>query len=325
LVAVGQVKKVSEPRVLGIDLGGTKIAVSAFTPAGQRLDRRQFETLRGPPEGNLARIVELGRELLAGTAPLAIGVSGGGPLDPERGVIISIPNLPGWEEVPIADRLRAAFGAPVGIENDANACAIAEHRLGAGRGTKDMVFLTLSTGIGGGLILDGKIYRGHRFLAGEAGHQVLVPDGPPCGCGKRGCLEALASGTAIARRLLERREELSRGGGPPPQVPAEPRELVARARAGDRFSREFLRETAGFLAHGIANLVFILDPERVILGTIAVAAGDLLLAPLREEVDRRLWPAFRKDLKILPAGLGVDLGDYAAFAVAPTEGSRLEA
>jgi glucokinase len=297
---------VSDPRVLGIDLGGTKIAVCTFTPDGRRLDRRQFQTLRGPPEGNLARIVELGRELLAGMAPLAIGVSGGGPLDPRRGVIISIPNLPGWEEVPIAERLRDAFGAPVGIENDANACAIAEHRLGAGRGSKDMVFLTLSTGIGGGLILDGKIYRGHRFLAGEAGHQVIVPGGNPCGCGNRGCLEAYASGTAIARMLSERNEGI-----------ATAKELVDRARSGDPRARRSLEDIARFLAMGIANLVYILDPERIILGTIAVAAGDLLLAPLRCEVDRLLWPAFRRDLKILPAGLGLELGDYAAFAVAP--------
>ena len=304
----------SEPRVLGIDLGGTKTAVCTFTREGRRLDRRQFETLRGPPESNLARIVEMGREMLAGTAPLAIGVSGGGPLDPERGVIISIPNLPGWEQVPIAERLRDAFGAPVGIENDANACAIAEHRLGAGRGSKDMVFMTLSTGIGAGLILDGRIYRGHRFLAGEAGHQVIVPGGPLCGCGNRGCLEALASGTAIARVLKERNEAFLNA-----------KELVEKARTGDSKARECLEVFAKHLAMGIANLVFILDPERVILGTIAVAAGDLLLDPLRREVDRLLWPAFRRGLQILPAGLGTDLGDYAAFAVAPTEDLRLEA
>jgi len=303
--------------VLGVDLGGTKTAVSVWAPEGRRLATRRFPTIPGGPDPNLARISELGRELLGGARPSAIGVSGGGPLDPERGVIISIPNLAGWEEVPIADRLRSEFGAPVGIENDANACAIAEHRFGAGRGCRNMAFLTLSTGIGGGLILDGRIYRGHRFLAGEAGHQVIVPGGPPCGCGNRGCLEALASGTGIARRLRERRDSLAASGGPPPDLPADARELVARARAGDPFSIEFLRETAAYLAMGLANLVYIVDPERIILGTIAVGAGDLLLGPLREEVDRRLWPAFRRGLRILPAALGEDLGDWAAFAVAP--------
>jgi glucokinase len=308
-----------DARVLAIDLGGTKIAVSVWTAEGQRLAGRRFETIPGPPEPNLARLISLGRELLAGAVPRAVGVSGGGPLDPERGVILSIPNLPGWVEVPIAARLSEEFGAPVGIENDANACAIAEHRFGAGRGARDMVFLTLSTGIGAGLILEGRIYRGHRFLAGEAGHMVIVPEGPLCGCGNRGCLEALASGTAIARRLGERRRELEAAGGASPDIPRDARELVERALKGDRFSLEFLRAVAADLAQGLANLVYVIDPQRIVLGTIAMGAGDLLLGPLREEVDRRLWPAFRKGLEILPAALGADLGDYAAFAVAPLE------
>ncbi len=304
-------------RIVGVDLGGTKIAVSAWTPEGRRIDARRFATLPGGPDPNVERIAAIARDMLGGERPRAIGVSGGGPLDPERGVIISIPNLPGWTDVPFAERLETALGAPAAIENDANACAIAEHRFGAGRGTKDMAFLTLSTGIGGGLILDGRIYRGHRFLAGEVGHQVIVPDGPPCGCGKRGCLEALASGTGIANRLRELRGAMATDALPEPDLPLDARQLVERARAGDVFSLGFLRETAGFLALGLSNLVFVLDPERIVLGTIAVAAGDLLLAPLRQEVDRLLWPAFRRDLSILPAQLGPDLGDYAAFAVAP--------
>jgi len=306
-------------KVLGVDLGGTKTAVSVWTLSGRRLESRRFPTPPGPPEITLGKIAALGRDLLGGEKPVAVGVSGGGPLDPERGVIISIPNLRGWEEVPIAARLAEEFSAPVGIENDANACAIAEHRFGAGKGCRHLVFLTLSTGIGGGLILDGRIYRGHRFLAGEAGHQVIQPGGPPCGCGKRGCLEALASGTGIARRLAEAAGSAGAGNGDGERaaLPRDARELVERARAGDPFSLGFLRETAGYLAQGIANLVFVLDPERIVLGTIAVAAGDLLLAPLREEVSRKLWPAYA-GLEILPAALGEALGDTAAYAVAPT-------
>ncbi len=304
-------------KILGVDLGGTKIAVSLWTSEGRRIDGRRFETKRDSVEANLSEIVRLGRDLLGESKPAAIGVSGGGPLDPERGVIISIPNLPGWVEIPIAARLSEEFGAPTGIENDANACALAEHRFGAGRGARHMAFLTLSTGIGGGLILDGRIYRGHRFLAGEAGHQVIEEGGAACGCGKRGCLEAYASGTGIARRLAEKRNAGEGLGGMAPGVPRDARELVERARGGDRFSIEFLRETAAYLARGIANLVYILDPERIILGTIAVAAGDLLLAPLREEVARRVWPQLSRGLEILPAGLGEELGDWAAFVMAP--------
>lgn len=306
-----------DSKVLGIDLGGTKISVSLWTSDGRRLESRGFPTIQGPPEPNLAKIVSTARELLGGERPRAIGLSGGGPLDPERGVIILIPNLPGWIEVPIARSLQDEFGAPVAIENDANACAIAEHRFGAGRGSRHMIFLTLSTGIGGGLILNGQIYRGHRFLAGEAGPQVILTDGPICGCGNRGCLEALASGTGIIRRLEEKKQLLAAAGEDVTGFPRDAREIVEKAKGGDFYALEFLRETAEYLAHGIANLVFVLDPERIILGTIAVAAGDLLLEPLRAEVSRLLWPAFRRDLKILPAGLGGDLGDYAAFAVAP--------
>ncbi len=306
-----------ERRVLGIDLGGTKIAVSLWTAEGRRIDGRRFETKRDSVEANLAEIFRLGRELLGGRTPAAIGVSGGGPLDPERGVIISIPNLPGWVEIPIAARLSEEFGAPTGIENDANACALAEHLFGAGRGARHMAFLTLSTGIGGGLILDGRIYRGHRYLAGEAGHQVIEEGGAPCGCGNRGCLEAYASGTGIARRLDEKRKAAVGPLGNPADLPRDARDVVERARRGDPFSVGFLRETAAYLARGIADLVYILDPERIILGTIAVAAGDLLLGPLREEVARRLWPQLARGLEILPAGLGAKLGDWAAFVVAP--------
>ena len=295
---------------LGVDLGGTKTAVSLWTAGGEKLESRRFQTLSGGPRPNIERIAQLGRELLLGRQPVSVGVSGGGVLDAERGVILQIPNLDGWVDVPLASELRKVFCAPVGLENDANACAIAEHRFGAGRGARHMAFLTLSTGIGGGLILDGRIHRGHRLLAGEIGHTVIVPDGPPCGCGQRGCLEALASGSAMARRLAALRER-------DPSLPVDAKDVVERARRGDPFSIEFLRETARYLAHGLANLLYILDVERFILGTIAVAAGDLLLGPLREELSRRIWPAFRKDLQVLPAGLGMDLGDWAAFAVAP--------
>ncbi len=306
-----------DAKVLAVDLGATKIAVSAWTPDGKRLVTRWFETIPGPPEQNLERIVSLGRDILEGKKPLSIGVSCGGPLDHDRGLILMIPNLPGWIDVPIGEKLSSELGAQVGIENDANASAIAEHRFGAGRGVDNMIFLTLSTGIGGGLILNGQIYRGYRFLAGEVGHQVILTDGPPCGCGNLGCLEALASGTAIMRRLKEKKDILTKKGVAAENFPKDARELVEKAKKGDFFSLEFLRETAGYLGHGIANMVYMLDPEVIILGTIAVAAGDLLMEPLRAEVARLLWPAFRRDLKILPAQLGTDLGDYSAFAVAP--------
>ncbi|MBI4602324.1 MAG: ROK family protein [Planctomycetes bacterium] len=305
---------------LGVDLGGTKVSVSLWSesPGGApaRAGVERWETLPGGPGPNVERIAAAAGRLLgaAGTGgkapqPAAIGISGGGPLDPERGVILSVPNLPGWVDVPIARILSERLGVTAWIENDANACAVAEWLHGAGRGVRDLAFLTFSTGIGAGLILGGRLHRGARCLAGEAGHQVIVPDGLPCGCGNRGCLEAYASGAGMARRLAPLRER-------DPSLPSTAKEVVERARAGDRFSRDFLRETAEYLAMGLANLVYIADVERIVLGTIAAAAGDLLLAPLREALARRLWPPFRRGLEVLPSALWPELGDHAALAVA---------
>jgi glucokinase len=312
---------------LGVDLGGTKIAVSLWreAPGGavERIARAAWATDPGGPGPSLERIAaEAGSMLSAGAAGragrrlAAIGISGGGPLDPEKGIIISVPNLPGWTDVPIARLLSERLGAPTRLENDANASALAEWLHGAGRGARNMVFLTCSTGIGAGLILDGRLYRGSRFLAGEAGHQVIVPGGLPCGCGNLGCLEAYASGAGIARRLALLRDTS-------PGLPGSAREVVEKARAGDERAVAFLRETAEYLAMGLANLAFILNPDRFVLGTIAVGAGPLLLDPLREALRRRVWPPLLEGLEVVPAALGADLGDWAALTVARGSGAPL--
>lgn len=305
-------------RYLGVDLGGSKIAVSLWEVAGAASgaeaepllrEKVRWDTLPGGPEANLDRILSAGARMLQGREARAVGISGGGPLDAERGVILSIPNLAGWVDVPIAAILSEGLGAPVHLENDANACAVAEWLYGAGRGATSLAFLTCSTGIGAGLVLDGRLYRGSRGLAGEVGHQVIVPDGLPCGCGGRGCLEAYASGTGIARRLR------ALGAGRE-DLPRDARDLVARARSGDAFSLCFLRETAELLALGLAQLIFTLNPDRIVLGTIAVGAGPLLLDPLDEALRRLVWPSLLEGLRVVPAALGDLLGDHAALAVA---------
>jgi glucokinase len=249
------------------------------------------------------------KEREGGAALKAIGISGGGPLDPETGTILSVPNLPGWLNIPITRILSERLGAPAFLENDANACAVAEWLYGAGKGSRHLCFLTCSTGIGAGLILDGRLFRGSRFLAGEAGHQVIIPDGLPCGCGKRGCLEAYASGAGMARRLAPLREK-------DPTLPATARDVVERAQRGDEFSAGFLRETADYLAMGLANVVFLLNPQRIVLGTIPASAGEWLFKPLRESLSRRLWPSLLEGLEVVPSALWPDLGDHAALAVA---------
>lgn len=296
-------------RILGVDIGSTKIAVSLWTGDGERLDSRRFATRDGGAAANLGELIRVGRELLGGGEPGAVGVSAGGPVDPLRGLLLDMPNQSGWKRVALREILGPAFRSQVFVENDANAGALAEWRYGAGQGVADLAFLTLSTGIGAGLVLDGRLYRGSRLLAGEVGHMVIVPDGEPCGCGKRGCLEAYASGAGMARRLaaLGRRD---------PTLPSTAREVVDRARRGEPFSVGFLREVARHLASGLAGLVFLLNPRRIVLGTIAVGAGDLLLDPLREELERQVWPSLLEGLEVFPAALGAGLGDHAAFAVA---------
>jgi glucokinase len=305
---------------VGVDLGGTKIAVSLWGEraggAGpEALGKCRWETLREGPGPNLDRIVSEARRLVRtararGAGSLAaIGVSGGGPLDPETGTILSIPNLPGWQDVPIARFLSESLEASTRLENDANSSAVAEWLYGAGRGARNLAFLTCSTGIGAGLILDGRLYRGSGFLAGEVGHQKIVPEGLPCGCGGRGCLEAYASGAGIARRLAAIRAS-------DPALPSTAKEVVDRARGGDPWSARFLAETAEYLAMGLANLIFVLNPDRIVLGTIVVGAGGLLLGPLRTRLEGLVWPELLRGLEVVPAALGHDLGDRAALAVA---------
>lgn len=293
----------ADERILGVDIGGTKIGLSVWSPAGERLASERFPTDPSSADPNVRRVIERGRALLGGLPPAAIGVSAGGPVDLETGTLLEPPNLRGWR-VPVRSLLGEAFGARVAVENDANAGAVAEWLFGAGRGVRDLAFLTMGTGVGAGLILEGRLVRGYRGLAGEVGHTAIVPDGRPCGCGKRGCLEAYTSGSGIAGRLSEEW----------PGGPRTAKEVVDRARAGDDRARVFLDATADFLARGLANLVFIADLRRIVLGTIVVGAGALLLDPLRRRLADLLWPGFLRDLEVVPAALGADIGDYAAFA-----------
>ena len=221
-------------------------------------------------------------------------------------MIYTPPNLPNWDAVPLKSLLQEEFGLLVLIENDANATALAEHRWGAGVGCRDMAFLTMGTGIGAGLILNGSLYRGRRDLAGEVGHTAVLPHGPKCPCGKRGCLDTLASGTAIGRMG---RERLGDGA-----LTAEA--VCARARGGDAVARGILADAARWMGIGLANLLHTLNLERIVLGTLAVHAADLLLEPIRQETERHCWPRVWEGVSIVPAALGDAAQDTAALAVA---------
>ena len=317
----------SEPTYLGLDVGGTKLAAVVADEHGAILhkERRPTDSARGP-DPIITDLIGMVNAVAskAGIAPQdtkGLGVSFGGLFDTRNGVSGSVPNLPGWEGVPLRRKLESAFpNVRIEIDNDANATALAEWRFGAGRGFNHVLYLTMGTGIGGGIVSDGRLIRGANDSAGEIGHTCLVPDGPPCGCGKRGCLEAFCSGPSIARRAQEKLRAGMSGGDLLDHAGVALNELRTEhlldgAQRGNRFCLDHFRETARYMGWGIANAVSLLNPEVVVLGTVATAAGDLFLEPLREEVRRFAVDRSGQLAQILPAALGDRVGDIAAIAL----------
>ena len=316
--------------VVGIDIGGTKLATVVADKTGHILGkvRKPTHSEKGP-EYAIGLLFDMVREVvsqvgLEQTSISAIGVSCGGPLDTKTGIVYSPPNLPGWDALPLKALLASEFQVPVIIENDANASALAEFRFGGGRGYSAVLYMTMSTGIGGGIVIDGQVYHGANDSAGEVGHQILLPNGPRCGCGKRGCLEALCSGPAIARRAQAALQKQRKDGKSPTALltladgrieAVKSEHVLAAARTGDALALELVQETAYYMGWGIANLVNILNPDIVLLGTIAVAAGDLLLDPIRETVSKFAMTRPAEAVHIAPAQLGDALGDLAAVAL----------
>lgn len=310
----------------GVDIGGTKCAVSVGAAEGDPpriLGRRAFPT-PATPGAAMERIVAELADLCAalGVAPAAAGVSCGGPLDSARGLVLSPPNLPGWDGVDVLGPLRAALGAPAALQNDANACALAEWRWGAGRGLRHVVFLTFGTGMGAGLILDGRLYAGASDMAGEVGHVRLAAHGPP-GYGKLGSFEGFCSGAGIARLargLVEAELQLGRSPAlcPRPEgLGALTAEAVAlAARAGDPLALRVFEEVARKLGQGLAILIDVLNPERVVIGSIFGRQRELLEPLMQRVLADECLPQSLAACRVVPAGLGEQVGDYAALAVA---------
>ncbi len=248
----------------------------------------------------------------------AIGVSMPSPLDAELGVVLNPPNLPSWHGTPVRRLLEEAFGRPVAIENDANAAALAEWRYGAGRGCDDLVFLTMSTGVGGGLVLGGRLQRGVASSAGEVGHIPVEWGGERCSCGLRGCLEAYTGGAAWARRLAR----LAPADGAVAQLAggaqhARPEHVVAAARAGDAFALAELARFNDYLVRGLVAIAFTVAPQRIVLGTIPTAAGETLcLGPVRERFRRHVWPFLADRIEIVASALGPLAAAHAGIVVA---------
>ena len=303
------------PGVLALDIGGTKLAAGLVERTGRV---RSFVVAPTPTgtEAALDLLFSLGRKAIAdaGMEAATVGIGCGGPLDAERGVLLSPPHLPGWRDVPITTLASAAFGRPAVLDNDGTAAAEAEHRFGAGVGTTHMVYLTLSTGVGGGVVLDGHLYRGATGNGAELGHVVVDWQGRACrGCGGRGCLEAYVSGTSIAERA---RELLSPASSLSTVGVLTAGDVAAHAVAGDALAIRVWRETVEALTVGLTSIVNMLEPELVVLGGGVTRAGEALLAPVRTAVRTAAMTPGGRTVRVARAGLGDQVGVVGAAAVA---------
>ncbi len=311
-------------KTLAVDFGGTNIRAAIVDRRGTIVNRHSAPTLAN--EGRdavLGRVIETIEEVsesedmesLAG-----IGISQPGPTEPETGVLYAAPNLPGWGGFALTAVLTERFSLAANAANDANAAAIGVHRFGNGRGSTNMIYMTVSTGIGGGIIIDGRLYVGSRGFAGEIGHIQIDADGPRCACGNTGCLEALSSGTAVARIA---RESLAAGeksalidlsGGDPNNVTAE---MVAEtARSGDLLGQRIFAEASRNLGIGIVGLIHAFDPDLIVLGGGLTQQFDLLLRGVTKEVKRRVLGKDQDKIPVIKSDLGDDAGLLGAAALA---------
>jgi glucokinase len=317
---------------VGVDIGGTKTAVVISHELPEVISRVEFATApaRGP-EPALNEIFNGIEQLLAehdlGPRQLAgIGVSCGDPLDRATGMIQEPPNLPGWVNVPIKSLLEEKFGVPCRLENDANAGAVAEHRFGAGLGARNMVFLTVGTGLGGGLILENRLYHGSTDSAGEIGHVRLTPRGP-LGYGKAGSVEGWASGggmAQVATRMAAAAQKRGRSSRLLPErqnhtitdYSITARDVAAAALQGDPLALEILRVSGRKLGEAMAIIVDLINPECIVAGGIAMRLGDLLLGPARRILNQEALARPAGACRVVPAALGERIGDVAALCVA---------
>jgi glucokinase len=297
--------------VLAFDIGGTKLAAGVVAPSGQvhSFGVTPSEIDRGPDEV-LSRLFALGRRVVAQSGVAwgeigSVGIGCGGPLDRERGLLLAPPHLPGWHDVPVTALAEREFERPAFLDNDATAAAAAEHRYGAGVGTENMVYLTISTGVGGGVVLGGRLYHGAAGNGGELGHVTVDWHGRPCrGCGRRGCLEAYVSGTSIAERAVE--AGLSLGTA---------EEVAAAARAGEPGAAAVWDETVEALASGLTSIVNLFEPELVVVGGGVARSGEELLGPARAWVlEHAMGPAGRS-VDVVKAALGDQVGVVGAAAI----------
>lgn len=312
--------------ILGFDIGGTKCAVVMAEVNGNEIEitaKEKIPTdLSVDPTEMIDRLVALADKICGCKKPECIGISCGGPLDSKKGVILGPPNLIGWNYVPIVDIIKAHFGVPVNLQNDANACAVAEWKFGAGKGTQNMVFLTFGTGLGAGLILDGKLYSGTNDNAGEVGHIRLQEFGP-VGYGKTGSFEGFCSGGGIAQLGYMLALEKTQQGKTPLYFKAgmNKEDITAKsvgdaAEMGDETALEVYKICGEFLGKGLSVLIDILNPEKIVIGSIFARSKNLLCESMSEVIKKEALECNANCCEVVAAELGEHIGDYAAIATA---------
>ena len=309
--------------VVGIDIGGTNIVAGTVAEDGSEVLGLVSEPTLAEQgaEGVLSRIMKLTRASMAaarGKEIAGLGIGSPGPLDTTTGVVLLTPNL-GWVNFPLRDRVAGALGMPATLDNDANCAIFGEWWRGAARGASHVVGLTIGTGIGGGIVLAGRVYRGKSDIAGEIGHMTIDLNGRRCKCGNYGCLEAYASGPAIAARAIEG-IEAGADSSLPRYVNGDLARITAQivyeaAHDGDGYALEVVHDTAKFLGAGVANVVNIFNPEVVVICGGVTLAGDKLFLPLRSEVKRRAFKPAVEACRIVPGELTGTAGVYGAAAV----------
>jgi glucokinase len=314
----------SDRYFVGVDLGGTSMRVAIAGEAGELLAHVKAPTHpETGPESVFQRLAGLADEARAsaglkdGGTVAAWGVACPGPVNHLSGVLTTPPNLPGWHNVPVRDLLAPYAKAPVVVANDAHAAALGEHIYGAGRGVSEMVYMTISTGIGGGVISRDTLLFGADGTAGEIGHIVVDWRGPKCNCGNRGCLEALASGTAIARSAMERLQSGAPSTLQSVTLPLSAKDVIEAAHQGDALANEVFQEAARILGAGCVSVVNLVNPRLIVLGGgVSLHAADLLLGPVRERIAQRALELPRGNVNVVLCELGDEAGLYGAIALA---------
>ncbi len=311
---------------IGIDVGGTKCAVIAGTGDMEILKRISFptETQKGPDHA-INLLLNSASEITDqfGMAGLkAVGISCGGPLDSKKGIVQSPPNLPGWDNIPIVNLFRNRFNAPVFLQNDANACALAEWKFGAGKGTDNMIFLTFGTGMGAGIIIEGRLYSGSNDLAGEVGHIRLAEKGPEA-YGKKGSFEGFCSGTGIAliakeiaREKLRSNQQVSFCDSIENIDRITTKDIAEAAVKGDKTALEIFEISGRYLGKGLSLLIDILNPRMIVIGSVYARCREFIEPSCLEAISREALAPSREVCRIVPAALGEEVGDYASLSVA---------